>query len=157
MNKADQSAPTAYGATADYGYTASASASGGGGQGSIEWSNGSTRSSVGSQSTSARWSGNSYYNPSPWSNSVTLTINNDHNGHDFVDLALPSGTKWATMNVGASSITDNGNYYMWGYGSTVYDSSQSPLDDPWGNRNLTDEEDTARKVWGGLWHMPTID
>jgi len=25
-----------------------------------------------------------------------------------------------------------------------------------GNRNLTDEEDTARKVWGGSWHMPTL-
>lgn len=157
MNKANQSAPTAYGATVDYGYTASASASGGGGQGSIEWSNGSARSSIGSQSTSARWSGNSNYNASSWSNSVTLTVNNSHTGHDFVDLGLPSGTKWATMNVGASSITDYGNYYLWGYGNTVYSQGQAALDDPWGNRNLTDEEDTARKVWGGLWHMPTRD
>jgi len=37
-----------------------------------------------------------------------------------VDLGLPSGTKWATMNVGASTITDYGNYYLWGYGDTVY-------------------------------------
>ena len=155
MNKANQSAPTAYGATVDYCYTASASASGGGGQGSIEWSNGSARSSIGSQSTSARWSGNSNYNASSWSNSVTLTVNDSHTGHEFVDLGLPSGTKWATMNVGASSITDYGNYYLWGYGNTVYSQGQAALDDPWGNRNLTDDEDTARKVWGGLWHMPT--
>ena len=32
-------------------------------------------------------------------------------GHEYVDLGLPSGTKWATMNVGASSETDYGNYY----------------------------------------------
>ena len=74
MNKANQSAPTAYGASVAYGSTASASASGGGGQGSIEWSNGNSRSAMGSQTTYARWSGNGNYNPSPWSNAVTLTV-----------------------------------------------------------------------------------
>ena len=28
------------------------------------------------------------------------------NGHDYVDLGLPSGTLWATCNVGADSIGD---------------------------------------------------
>ena len=32
----------------------------------------------------------------------------------FVDLGLPSGTLWATMNVGATSAEDYGNYYAWG-------------------------------------------
>ena len=36
------------------------------------------------------------------------------NGHGYVDLGLPSGTKWATMNVGATSPEDYGNYYAWG-------------------------------------------
>ena len=27
-----------------------------------------------------------------------------YNGHEYVDLGLPSGTKWATMNVGASVL-----------------------------------------------------
>ena len=31
-----------------------------------------------------------------------------------VDLGLPSGTKWANMNVGASSETDNGILFIWG-------------------------------------------
>ena len=36
------------------------------------------------------------------------------NGHDYVDFGLPSGTKWATANVGASKPQDYGNYYAWG-------------------------------------------
>lgn len=31
-----------------------------------------------------------------------------------VDLALPSGTKWANMNVGAKRISDFGTLYSWG-------------------------------------------
>lgn len=72
--KADQSAPTAYGESVGCGSSASATASGGGGQGSLEWSNGSSRSDIGSQDTQARWGGNSNYNASSWSNVVTLTV-----------------------------------------------------------------------------------
>ena len=39
----------------------------------------------------------------------------DHeNGYAYVDLGLPSGLKWATMNVGAKSVIDYGKYYAWG-------------------------------------------
>ena len=38
----------------------------------------------------------------------------DANGHTFVDLGLPSGTKWATANVGAGDSDARGNYYAWG-------------------------------------------
>ena len=75
------------------------------------------------------------------------------NGHAYVDLGLPSGTKWATVNVGASSETDYGNYYMYGMGSKTYDSTDTPYDgteDP-----LATSADTAAQVWGGEWHMPT--
>lgn len=75
------------------------------------------------------------------------------NGHAYVDLGLPSGTLWATMNVGASSETDYGNYYKYGYGSTQWENSsagyygtETPL-----QRSL----DTANQVWGGGWHTPT--
>jgi len=37
-----------------------------------------------------------------------------YNGHEYVDLELPNGTKWATMNVGASGETDYGLYFQWG-------------------------------------------
>ena len=33
-----------------------------------------------------------------------------YNGHDYVDLGLPSGLKWATCNVGATSPSEYGNY-----------------------------------------------
>ena len=77
----------------------------------------------------------------------------DFNGHEYVDLGLPSGTLWATMNVGASSETDYGNYYMYGMGSKTYDSTDRPYEgteDP-----LALSADTAAQVWGGDWHMPT--
>ena len=33
---------------------------------------------------------------------------------DFVDLGLPSGTLWATRNVGACKPEDYGEYFAWG-------------------------------------------
>ena len=33
---------------------------------------------------------------------------------EAVDLGLPSGTKWANMNVGATSASDNGILFVWG-------------------------------------------
>ena len=36
------------------------------------------------------------------------------NGYEYVDLGLPSGTLWATMNVGADSPEDYGDYFAWG-------------------------------------------
>lgn len=77
--------------------------------------------------------------------------------HDYVDLGLPSGTKWATMNVGASSVTDYGNYYQYGKGAATYqetsgDTYYEGVEDP-----LATSADTATQVWGGQWHMPTND
>lgn len=75
------------------------------------------------------------------------------NGHEYIDLGLPSGTLWATMNVGATSETEYGNYYMYGMGSKTYDSTDTPYD---GTEDPLDlSKDTARQVWGGDWHMPT--
>ena len=78
-----------------------------------------------------------------------------YKGHAYVDLGLPSGTKWATMNVGASSETDYGNYYQYGKGAAQYaatsgDSNYGGTEDP-----LDSSVDTASQVWGGSWHMPT--
>ena len=95
-------------------------------------------------------------------------------GHNYVDLGLPSGTLWATMNVGASSPEDYGDYYAWGetttkstYKSSTYkycDGSSStltkyctsgsygPVD------NLTELElsdDAAYVNWDGEWRMPS--
>lgn len=37
-----------------------------------------------------------------------------YNGHEYVDLGLPSGLKWATCNIGATKPEDRGGYYQWG-------------------------------------------
>ena len=73
--------------------------------------------------------------------------------HEYVDLGLPSGTLWATMNVGANSVTDYGNYYKYGMGSKTYDSTDTPYA---GTENpLAATADTATVEWGSDWHMPT--
>lgn len=39
---------------------------------------------------------------------------NQMNGHEYVDLGLPSGVKWATCNVGATKPEERGDYFKWG-------------------------------------------
>lgn len=75
--------------------------------------------------------------------------------HDYVDLGLPSGTKWATMNVGASSETDYGNYYQYGKGADQYAATSGQSDYSGMEIPLATSADTAAQVWGGQWHMPT--
>ena len=80
------------------------------------------------------------------------------NGHEWVDLGLPSGVKWATCNVGASSPSDYGNYYAWGETTTKSEYTKEnsktygkSMGDISGNRSY----DAARANWGGSWRMPT--
>ena len=82
--------------------------------------------------------------------SVSVTIN-----YASVDLGLPSGTKWATMNVGASSETDYGNYYQYGKGASQYAATSGQSDYAGTEEPLATSVDTAAQVWGGNWHMPT--
>jgi len=42
---------------------------------------------------------------------------------DYVDLGLPSGTLWATCNLGADKPEDVGSYYSWGETKTKEDYS----------------------------------
>lgn len=80
------------------------------------------------------------------------------NGYKYIDLGLPSGLKWATCNVGASSPEDYGDYYAWGetetkseYTSFNCSSYVVQMNDISGNAQY----DVARKKWGGSWRMPT--
>ena len=45
---------------------------------------------------------------------VSVYKSGTEDGHDYVDLGLTSGTKWATANIGAKTPQDYGNYYAWG-------------------------------------------
>lgn len=52
-----------------------------------------------------------------YSHTVELEVESsgpDFNGHEYVDLGLPSGLLWATMNIGASKPEEYGKYYAWG-------------------------------------------
>ena len=80
------------------------------------------------------------------------------NSHGYVDLGLPSGLKWATSNIGASSPFDYGNYYAWGEIVTKSDYSENTcitygkkMEDINGNPNY----DAASSNWGGTWRLPT--
>ena len=48
-----------------------------------------------------------------WVYNVLLYVSHD-DGHDYIDLGLPSGTLWATTNVGANAPEDFGDYFAWG-------------------------------------------
>ena len=91
------------------------------------------------------------------------------NGHDYVDLGLPSGLKWATCNVGATKPEEYGNYYAWGETETKSTYSWSTYFDTTdggstftkyttdGKTVLELADDAARANWGGAWRMPTDD
>ena len=55
------------------------------------------------------------------------------NGHEYVDLGLPSGTLWATCNVGAENPEDYGDYFAWGETEPYYTegNAQSTASDIW--------------------------
>lgn len=91
---------------------------------------------------------------------VAATSSNVIHGHEYVDLGLPSGLKWATCNVGAYSPEEYGDYFAWGETSTksTYSKSNSKtynieMHDISGNVNY----DAARAKWGSSWRMPTYD
>ena len=109
-----------------------------------------------------------HYNPDPYG------------GHEYVEIG---GLKWATMNVGANSVTDSGLYFQWGdtqgytasqvgsgegkkyFGWTDYkygNGTSSPSATGMTKYNATDgksvleaSDDAAQVNWGGSWRMPT--
>lgn len=82
------------------------------------------------------------------------------NGHQWVDLGLPSGTKWATTNVGAQTQTDYGNYYSWGEtaAKTSYTRNNARREgSEYGDISGDSRYDAARAQWGSSWRLPTSD
>ena len=100
--------------------------------------------------------------------------------HKYVDLGLPSGTLWATCNVGANNPEDYGDYFAWGETTTKSTYSWSTYkycrdgnyhkltkycdESGYGNNGFTDgkrtldpSDDAATANWGDGWCMPTTD
>ena len=90
------------------------------------------------------------------SNATTGTLN----GHGWVDLGLPDGTKWATCNVGASTPEGYGDYYAWG--ETTTKTTYSDYNWVFDNVNINfdiagTQYDVAHVKWGSTWKMPTLE
>ena len=105
---------------------------------------------------------------------VSLAEQQTAESHEWVDLGL--SVRWATMNVGASSPSDYGDYYAWGETTTKSDyswktykycngseksmtkyctkSSYGIVDN---KTELESSDDVAHMKWGGKWRMPTDD
>ena len=84
--------------------------------------------------------------------------NESYNGHDYVDLGLPSGTLWATCNVGANSPEEYGDYFSWGETFVKENYTDDDTSKYTGRNNLTTLEasdDAATFNWGSCWRMPT--
>ena len=80
-------------------------------------------------------------------------------GRYFVDLGLPSGLKWATCNIGATSPEQYGDYYAWAETKTksVYSEENSVALDMEITYDISEitRYDAAKTIWGGAWRLPT--
>lgn len=106
--------------------------------------------------------------------SFAQTVSGNTAGHNYVDLGLPSGTKWATCNVGATTPTESGDFFAWGetqpkevYSWATYkwcngsrraltkyctEKKHGIVD----NKTLLDaKDDAATANWGENWCMPS--
>ena len=109
-------------------------------------------------------------------NSKGHETNSSINGHKCVNLGLPSGTKWATCNIGANAPEEYGDYYAWGEIEGKSDYSWDTYKWCMGSHlNMTkyctnswygmvdnksvleSEDDVAHIKWGGTWRTPTIE
>lgn len=106
-----------------------------------------------------------------------LTLFAQWKAHEWVDLGLPSGTKWAAYNVGATKPEEYGDYFAWGetqpkseynwgtykYCTADYDSENNTYTNIVMTKyNATDgktvldaADDAATANWGANWRMPT--
>jgi hypothetical protein len=101
------------------------------------------------------------------SKTATCSVKAVNYSYDYVDLGLPSGLKWATCNLGASSPEEPGDYYAWGeieikqvyswYTYKWYNSSNNTITKYYNSSSsvLAYSDDVAHVLLGGNWRMPT--
>lgn len=89
---------------------------------------------------------------------VTMAASN----YQAVDLGLPSGTKWANMNIGAETETDPGKFFAWGetysknlFSTSTYEHYDYTYYKVIGEDISATKYDAARSIMGGAWTMPT--
>ena len=99
--------------------------------------------------------------------------------HEYVDLGLPSGTLWATCNVGATTPEGYGDYFAWGetQAKAIYDWGTYKFAEGdyhqmtkycdksfYGYNGFTDNltvlqpgDDAATANWGSGWCIPSME
>ena len=78
--------------------------------------------------------------------------------HEYVDLGLPSGTLWATCNVGANSPEEVGDYFAWGETEPKSNYTEDNYTFSIGEATqLPEKNDAATINWGSKWRMPSYD
>lgn len=110
-----------------------------------------------------------YGNGSGGSGSVTSYTHcpDSHHPH-AIDLGLPSGTKWACCNVGASTPEADGDYFAWGEtkpkSDYSWDTYKWEVGDAFtkyttssGKTTLDSADDAATQNMGKRWRMPTAE
>ncbi len=101
---------------------------------------------------------------------VMIAVNVMADTVEYVDLGLPSGTFWATCNVGANSPEESGNFYSWGeiatksnyaWSTYTYGTSSTGKLSKYNSTDslvvLEEVDDVARANWGIPGRMPTKD
>lgn len=120
-----------------------------------------------------------YYSARTEATSFVFAETSSPSVHEYVDLGLPSGTLWATCNVGADAPEEYGDYFAWGetqskeiYNWSTYQycmGSETTLtkycsNSSYGYNGFTDTlttlllvDDAATANWGANWRMPTVE
>ena len=76
-------------------------------------------------------------------------------GLEFIDLGLPSGLKWANINVGSQSPIDAGKPYSWGEVNTKSSFGDNVNNSSYGEDIGGTLHDAAQVNWQGPWRMPS--
>ena len=85
----------------------------------------------------------------------------DMNHPHLIDLGLPSGTKWACCNVGASTPEGYGSYYAWGETEEKEETEDNSTSNAKGKSNPKGSTicgtgfDVAQEKWGLFWQLPS--
>ena len=97
---------------------------------------------------------------------ATIILCPDNNHPHVIDLGLPSGTKWACCNIGASEPSAFGNQYAWGETETkskytwetyIYCNGTKETCQDIGTNIARTEYDVAHVKWGGSYQIPSVD
>ena len=113
----------------------------------------------------------------------TPLIVDPYNGHEYVDLGLPSGTLWATCNIGSETPEGTGLFFAWGetegytldqltgtatphrdfvcesykFSTDCETNEMSKYNDEDNKFLLEPDDDAVVANMGGDWHMPTYE